>query len=162
MPGAKEDRKQRTGDKPEKKERKWEKPTDKFRVTEERTFVNRNDNSEVQTFASHTKRISQEELNRSNTQRECMRCAWPADRKGQHKTTDCYRPIITNAGTASCPKPKEYQKMKIGAYQMESDQEDLYTEKSSSEGLRDSAIDDESSSEEGTSSEEQSSEAVDN
>jgi len=161
-PGGKGDRKPRSRDKLERKQRKWEKPKDKFRVTKERKFVNRNDNSEVKTFASQTEGISQDKLNRRKKQRECMRCAWPTDRKGQHKTMDCYRPIKTDAGTASFPKAKEYQKIKIGAYQPESDQEDLYTEKSRSEKLRDSAIDGESSSEEGTSSEEQSSEVPEN
>jgi len=68
-----------------------------------------------------------------------MRCSWPADRKGSHKTMDCYRPVKTDTGTASFPKAKEYQKMRIGACDLEEDQQDLYTEGSNSEELRDSA-----------------------
>jgi hypothetical protein len=52
---------------------------------------------------------------------------------------DCYRPIKTDSGTASFPKAKEYQKMKIGAIHLEEDQQDLYTEGSESDELRDSA-----------------------
>jgi len=35
-----------------------------------------------------------------------MRCAWPSDRKGQHKTVDCYRPIKLIEGTADFPKAR--------------------------------------------------------
>jgi len=80
-----------------------------------------------------------------------MRCGWPADRKGNHKTMDCYRPVKTDKGTANFPKAKEYQKLRVGAYELEEDQKDLYTEESESEELRDTAS--EGSSEELTSDE---------
>jgi len=69
-----------------------------------------------------------------------MRCAWPADRKGSHTTIDCYQPVEVNSGTVAFPKAKEYPKMKIGGYQLEEDEEDLYTEESSSEELRDTPL----------------------
>jgi len=52
---------------------------------------------------------------------------------------DCFRAVKTDAGSASFPKAKEYQKMKIGARDCEEDQHDWYTEESSSEELRDTA-----------------------
>jgi len=64
-----------------------------------------------------------------------MTCAWPADRKGCHKTMDCCRPILTTSGTANFPKAKEYQKMKIGACELDENQQDLYTEGSGSKEL---------------------------
>jgi len=41
---------------------------------------------------------------------------------------DCYRPIVLDEGTASFPKAQEYPKMKIGDYEFEEVQQDLYTE----------------------------------
>jgi len=54
---------------------------------------------------------------------------------------DCYRPVKTDKGTANFPKAKEYQKLRVGAYELEEDQRDLYTEESDSEELRDTASD---------------------
>jgi hypothetical protein len=68
-----------------------------------------------------------------------MRCAWPADRKGNHKTMDCYRPAKVDADTANFAKAKEYQKLWVGAYKLEDDQKDLYTEGCDSDELRDTA-----------------------
>jgi len=52
---------------------------------------------------------------------------------------DCFRPVKIEGGTASFPKAKEYQKMKIGACDSQEAQQDLYTEGSDSEEPRDSA-----------------------
>jgi len=38
---------------------------------------------------------------------ECLRCAWPSDRKGSHWVADCRRPIKLNKGTVSFAKGKE-------------------------------------------------------
>jgi hypothetical protein len=65
-----------------------------------------------------------------------MRCAWAADRKGNHTTMDCYRQIRTKTGTANFPKAKDYQKLRVGAYELEEDQKDLCTEGSDSDELR--------------------------
>jgi len=75
-----------------------------------------------------------------------MRCGWPADRRGNHKTKDCYRPLKLNKGTADFPKAKAYQKMRIGAVETESGEEDLYDVDSENEELRDTVSEQLSSS----------------
>ena len=135
------------------------KPRDNIRVKKDykpkkeftnKKFVDRN-GGEVKTFPTQTQGVPQDELDRRKKPRECMRCGWPADRKGNHKTMDCYRPVKTDKGTANFPKAKEYQKLRVGAYELEEDQKDLYMEESESEELRDTASD--GSSEELTSDE---------
>jgi len=74
-----------------------------------------------------------------------MRYAWPADRKGNHKMIDCYRPVKTDPGTANIPKANEYQKLRVGACEMEEDRKDLYTERSDREEHKDTASGSESS-----------------
>ena len=91
--------------------------------------------------------ISEQELTRRRKDKECLRCAWPSDRKGKHFSKDCKRPIKTDEGTASFPKPREYQKMRIGALELESGEEDEYSLDSESEELRDTASEDSSTSE---------------
>jgi hypothetical protein len=54
--------------------------------------------------------IDPAELRRRRETRECLRCAWPADRKGAHLVADCRRPIKLDKGTANYPKAKEYLK----------------------------------------------------
>jgi len=66
-----------------------------------------------------------------------MRCAWPVNDKGNHKTMDCYRPVKTGSATANFPKAKEYQKMTVAAYGLEEVQKDLYMEASDRKELRD-------------------------
>jgi len=145
--------------------KKWEKPKDNFQVKkalsrkeepacEERKFVNRSDNLNIRTFTWHMEGIPQDEMNEQNEPQQCMICAWPADRKGSHKTMECYRPAKTDAGTANFPKAKEYQKVKIRAHELEEDQRDLYMEgaskeESSSEELWNTALEE---SEEGSTS----------
>jgi hypothetical protein len=65
--------------------------------------------------------------------------------KGNHKTMDCYRPIKVDVGTPNFPKAMEYQKLRVGAYELEEDQKVLYTEGSDSEELRDTASESEES-----------------
>ena len=90
--------------------------------------------------------IPDDELNRRRKENECLRCAWPADRKGKHYTKDCFRQIKLDKGTADFPKAKAYQKMRIGAVEFEQGEEDLYDLDSESEELRDTASDQESDS----------------
>jgi len=150
-------------------ERRFEKPKDSYRVKKpssqgdsfkKKKFVNRSDKSNVKTFATQIDGIPQEELNRRRSEKECMRCAWRADGKRSHKTMDCYRPLKTEEGTASFPKAKEYQKMKIGACELQEDKQDWYTEATDSEELRDSTSEEgsstETNSEEETNSEKES------
>ena len=50
------------------------------------------------------------EIERRKAAGECLRCAWPADRKGTHQVKDCIRPIKLDTGTAAYSKVKGYQK----------------------------------------------------
>jgi len=71
-----------------------------------------------------TEGIDPSELSRRKAAGECLRCAWPSDRKGTHRVKDCKRPIKLDKGTASLPKAKEYQKMKIAAVELPSNDDD--------------------------------------
>ena len=106
------------------------------------------DKKEDSSFKEKIEGIPGDELDRRRQAKECLRCAWPADRKGKHNTKDCYRPIKLDEGTAGFPKAKAYQKMRIGAVEIESGEEDLYNVESTSEELRDTASDTDSESSE--------------
>jgi hypothetical protein len=43
--------------------------------------------------SDNLKGISESELTRRREDKECLRCAWPSDRKGKHFSRDCRRPI---------------------------------------------------------------------
>jgi len=73
-------------------------------------------NKSNKTYAEQTEGIEKSELDRRKAAGECQRCAWPSDRKGNHKTMDCFRWARKEVGTAPFPKAKEYQKLKVGAY----------------------------------------------
>lgn len=128
-----------------------EQPKDRFRVqipyqSERKPFkdkmvVNRNDKLPVKTFTSLIVGVPEDELTRTRNAKECMRSAWPALRKGYHKTMDCFGAVKTDSGTASFPKAKEYQKTKFMACDLEEDQQDLYMEESSPEDQWDTAHD---------------------
>jgi len=100
--------------------KKYEKPwkEDKKRKNEKsKKDWKRKDTS---SFKERIEGIPDKELDRRRRDKESMRCTWPSDRKGNHKATDCYRPINLSEGTADFPKAKAYQKMKIGAVELES------------------------------------------
>jgi hypothetical protein len=97
------------------------------------------DKKEESSFKEKIEGIPGDELDRRRKERECFRCTWPADRKGKHQTKDCYRQIKLDKGTADFPKAKAYQKMRIGAVEIESGEEDLYNVETESEELRDTA-----------------------
>jgi hypothetical protein len=50
--------------------------------------------------------IEEEEIRRRRLVGECLRCAWPSDRKGSHRYKDCRRPIKLDKGTAIHLKEK--------------------------------------------------------
>jgi hypothetical protein len=58
----------------------------------------------IKTFGTQTQRIEGSELRRRKAAGECQRCAWPRDRKGSHKTLDCFRWKRLINGTAPFPK----------------------------------------------------------
>jgi hypothetical protein len=71
------------------------------------------DSSKPKTLISKNKRtegIQLSEINRRRSSGECLRCAWPSDRKGFHQVANCRRPIKLDKGTAIFPKAKDYLK----------------------------------------------------
>ena len=58
---------------------------------------------------SKTEGIDPSELSRRKAAEECLRCAWPSDRKGNHRVKDCRRKIKLDKGMANFPKAKVYQ-----------------------------------------------------
>jgi len=120
--------------------KKYEKPwkdSNKRKFDKKGKF--RKEGKEDSSFKEKLEGIPGDELARRRKEKECLRCAWPADRKGKHQSKDCYRPIKLDKGTADFPKAKAYQKMRIGAVEIESGEEDLYEVESESEELRDTA-----------------------
>jgi len=78
------------------------------------------------TYAEQTEGIDKSELDRSKSAGECERCAWPADRKWSHRTMDCFCWIRKDKETAPFPKAKEYQKLKVGADDLQESDIGLY------------------------------------
>jgi len=56
--------------------------------------------------------IDKDELRRRRLAGECLRCAWPSDRKGHHQVVNCRRPIKLDKGTTSFPENKQHRKLK--------------------------------------------------
>jgi hypothetical protein len=54
-----------------------------------------------------TEGIEFSEIEQRKAAGECLRCAWPSERKGSHRVKDCIRPIKLDKGTATYPKAKE-------------------------------------------------------
>jgi len=77
-----------------------------FRKRSERSLRKRQRNPEEY---SQTKRIDEGEISRRKAAGECLRCAWPSNRKGNHRVKDCRRQIMLDKGTPGFPKAKEYQ-----------------------------------------------------
>jgi len=73
---------------------------------------------------SKTEGVESSEIQRHKAAGQCLRCAWPADRKGAHRVKNCVRLIKLDKGTAGYPKAKEYQKMKVAGLELNSDEED--------------------------------------
>jgi hypothetical protein len=154
-----ENRKESTRPRFEKKETRFEKPkTFKNRFQGRRDTTkpfdkqSKTKNKSNKTYAEQTEGIDKSELDRRKAAGECQRCAWPGDRKGAHKTMDCFRWARKEIGTAPFPKAKEYQKLKIGAYEQEEDSEseiDLYTtDNESSESEEEDSEDEENEEDE--------------
>jgi len=82
--------------------------------------VKKNQFNSVQDY-SKTEGIDPWELGRRKAAGECLRCAWPSDRQGNHRVKDSKRQIKLDKGTANFPKAKDYQKMKIAGIELSSD-----------------------------------------
>jgi len=76
------------------------------RVLEKRA----NKKKPVKTFGTETEGMDGNKLRRRKAAGECQRCAWPRDRKGSHKTIDCFPWKKLEKGTAPFPKKKTYNK----------------------------------------------------
>jgi len=59
---------------------------------------------------SKTEGIDDSEISRRKAAKECLRCAWPFDRKGNHRVKNCVRRIKLDKGTAIFPTDRNYQK----------------------------------------------------
>jgi hypothetical protein len=75
--------------------------------------------------------VDEAENKRCKESGECLRCAWPSDRKGSHQVKDCRHPIKLNKGTASFAKAKSYQ----GPLQKEASAAEISSESSSDDSL---------------------------
>jgi hypothetical protein len=119
-------------DEPEKRERRSkERGSNRF---EKKKFKKDQPERRSTKDYSKTDGIEPSEKERRKAAGECLRCAWPSDRKGSHWVTYCIRPIKLDKGTACYPKAKEYSKMKIAGMKLREDSED---EESQSEDLED-------------------------
>jgi hypothetical protein len=79
------------------------------------------------TYAQMIEGVPKNEIDRRRAAKECLRCAWPSDRKGAHGTMKCFQSIKVTNGTADFGKPKTYQKLKVGGFdQLEDDPIDKY------------------------------------
>jgi len=56
-----------------------------------------------------TEGIDIHEISRRQLPGECLRCAWPSDRKETHLVKVCVRPIKLREGTTNHPKEKSYR-----------------------------------------------------
>jgi len=80
---------------------------------------------------AETPGIDEAGIKRRKENGECLRCAWPSDRKGTHRVKDCRRPIKLNKGTASFTKAKNY----LGLLQEEASDAEISSENSSDDSL---------------------------
>jgi hypothetical protein len=127
----------------EKKHHKLEPPRDKPERSERRKFKKDQKERRRSKYTrsgqrskqdnSKTEGIGASEIERHKSVGERLRCAWPSDRKGSHRVKDCIRPIKLDKGTASYPKAKEYQKMKIAGIKLPSEAEESSEESDSSD-----------------------------
>lgn len=75
-------------------------------------FLKKNDRSQKKPAEVDTELrvvgINKDELQRWRSGGECLRCAWPSDRKGAHWVNKCKRPLKLEKGTASFSEDKRH------------------------------------------------------
>jgi hypothetical protein len=109
-------------------------------------ILRKSDQSKLRTLINKyqkTEGIQLSEINRRKSSGECLRCAWPSDRKGSHRVAECRRPIKLDKGTASFPKAKKYQKAKQATQEIpvkEESSESSSCEESSDEESSDDSL----------------------
>jgi hypothetical protein len=81
--------------------------------------------------------IDEAEIQRRKGSGECLRCAWPADRKGAHRVVNCIRPVKLDIGTASFPKDRKYPKIEQ-VHQEVPDEEESFEPSNTEESSDDS------------------------
>ena len=59
---------------------------------------------------SKTEGIDVDEISRRKAAGECLRCAWPSDRKGNHRVKNCISQIKLDVGTALSRRNRDHQK----------------------------------------------------
>jgi len=79
--------------------------------------------------------INRGEISRRKAAGECLHCAWPSDRKGNHRVKDCQRQIKLDKGTADFPKAKEYQRADLQEIVESSDMDSSISESSFDDSL---------------------------
>lgn len=94
---------------------------------------------------SQTEGIDSSEIERRKAACEHLRCAWPAEWIGNYKVNDCVRLRKLDKGTASYPKAKEYQKIKVAGLKLWSNEEDNSRSESKSSDSEEEQCKDESS-----------------
>jgi len=60
--------------------------------------------------SSNIEGIEVSEIRRRKAADECLHCAWPSDRKENHRVKDCRRQIKLDKGTAKHPMDRNYQR----------------------------------------------------
>jgi len=79
--------------------------------------------------------IDKGEISRRKAAGECLCCAWPSDRKGNHRVKDCCRQIKLDKGTAGFPKAKRYQRVDLQEIVESSDKDSSTSESSTNDSL---------------------------
>jgi len=138
------DRKFPINEKFEKKSRRRDRADESRTDQSRRKFKIDRSEQKSKKDSSKTQGVEYSEIEQSRAAGECRRCTWPADRKGAHRVKDCMSPIKLDKGTASFPKPKEYQKMKIAGLEVDGNEEDESSSDSSDcDGLDSTDFDEE-------------------
>jgi len=65
--------------------------------------------------SSKTDGIDNSEISRRKAAGECLRCAWPSDRKGNHRVKDCRPGIKLEKGTATFPQHRNYHEPTVSS-----------------------------------------------
>jgi len=72
-------------------------------------WVPKVDTTSREGYFSKIEGIDSSELSRRKAASECLRCAWPSDRKGNHRVRDCRRQITLDRGTAEIYNKEKYR-----------------------------------------------------
>ena len=82
-----------------------------------------------------TEGIDSSELSRRKAVGECLRCAWPSDKKGAHRVKNCRRAIKLDKGTANFPNAERNQQNDLQEVVGRSDSDSSTSESSSHDSL---------------------------